>query len=31
VPEIRDGELVVPGGLGWGCDVHEDVLAAHSV
>ena len=29
VPEIRDGELVVPGGPGWGCDVVEDVLAAH--
>ena len=28
VPEIRDGELVVPGGPGWGCDVDEDVLAA---
>ena len=31
VPEIRDGELVVPGGPGWGCDVREDVLAAHPV
>ena len=29
VPEIRDGELIVPGGPGWGCDVREDVLAAH--
>lgn len=29
VPEIRDGELVVPRGPGWGCDVVEDVLAAH--
>ncbi|MFN8224330.1 MAG: mandelate racemase/muconate lactonizing enzyme family protein [Gaiellales bacterium] len=28
VPEIRDGELVVPGGPGWGCDVDEGVLAA---
>ena len=26
-PEIRDGELVVPWGPGWGCDVDEDVLA----
>ena len=25
----RDGELVVPSGPGWGCDVVEDVLAAH--
>jgi L-alanine-DL-glutamate epimerase-like enolase superfamily enzyme len=31
VPEARDGELVVPSGLGWGCDVDEDVLAAHPV
>ena len=30
VPEIRDGELVVPGGPGWGCDVVEDVLRAAS-
>jgi len=29
VPEIRDGELVVPSGPGWGCDVVEDVLRAH--
>ena len=28
---IRDGTLVVPGGPGWGCDVVEDVLRAHSV
>ena len=28
-PEIRDGELVVPAGPGWGCDVVEDVLRAH--
>ena len=25
VPEIREGELVVPSGPGWGCDVDEDV------
>jgi hypothetical protein len=31
VPEIRDGQLVVPAGPGWGCDVQEDVLAAHPV
>ena len=31
LPEIRDGELVVPTGPGWGCDVREDVLAAHPV
>ena len=31
VPEILDGELVVPSGPGWGCDVVEDVLRAHSV
>jgi len=30
VPEIRDGEIVVPGGPGWGCDVVEDVLRAHA-
>jgi L-alanine-DL-glutamate epimerase-like enolase superfamily enzyme len=29
VPEIRDGELVVPAGPGWGCDVREDVLREH--
>ena len=28
-PEIRDGELVVPAGPGWGCDVDEDVVRAH--
>ena len=28
-PEIADGELAVPSGPGWGCDVREDVLAAH--
>jgi L-alanine-DL-glutamate epimerase-like enolase superfamily enzyme len=28
-PEITEGQLVVPGGPGWGCDVREDVLAAH--
>lgn len=31
VPEVVDGALVVPGGPGWGCDVREDVLAAHPV
>jgi L-alanine-DL-glutamate epimerase-like enolase superfamily enzyme len=31
VPELRDGELVVPAGPGWGCDVVEDVLRAHPV
>jgi L-alanine-DL-glutamate epimerase-like enolase superfamily enzyme len=29
VPEIADGELVVPGGPGWGADVDEDVLRAN--
>ena len=29
VPEIVRGELVVPPGPGWGCDVREDVLRAH--
>jgi galactonate dehydratase len=29
VPEIAGGELVVPGGPGWGVDVNEDVLRAH--
>ena len=28
VPEIQNGEIVVPGGPGWGCDVDEGVLAA---
>jgi len=31
VPDIADGELVVPGGPGWGCEVREDVLRAHPV
>lgn len=31
VPAIADGELTVPQGPGWGCDVREDVLAAHPV
>ena len=31
VPEMRDGELVVPAGPGWGCDVREDVLRSHPV
>ena len=29
VPEIADGELVVPRGAGWGADVNEDVLREH--
>ncbi len=28
-PEIRNGELVVPDGPGWGVEVDEDVLRAH--
>jgi len=31
VPRIEVGELLVPDGPGWGCDVDEDVLAAHPV
>ncbi len=31
VPDVRGGELAVPAGPGWGCDVREDVLAAHPV
>jgi L-alanine-DL-glutamate epimerase-like enolase superfamily enzyme len=31
VPEVLDGELVVPAGPGWGCDVREDVLREHAV
>jgi L-alanine-DL-glutamate epimerase-like enolase superfamily enzyme len=31
VPDVRDGQLVVPPGPGWGCDVLEDVLRAHAV
>jgi galactonate dehydratase len=30
VPEIREGEIVVPAGPGWGADVNEDVLRAHA-
>ena len=30
VPEVRDGDLVVPDGPGWGCDVREDVLREHA-
>ena len=29
VPEIREGEVVVPTAPGWGADVDEDVLRAH--
>jgi L-alanine-DL-glutamate epimerase-like enolase superfamily enzyme len=29
VPQIVDGELVVPAGPGWGADVVEDVLRQH--
>jgi L-alanine-DL-glutamate epimerase-like enolase superfamily enzyme len=29
VPEIGAGELVVPSGPGWGCDVREDILRAY--
>jgi galactonate dehydratase len=29
VPEIGDGEVRVPAGLGWGVAVREDVLRAH--
>jgi galactonate dehydratase len=28
-PVIRDGELTIPGGPGWGVDVNEDVLREH--
>jgi galactonate dehydratase len=28
-PELRDGDLVVPSGPGWGVEVDEDVLRAH--
>lgn len=28
-PEIVDGAVVVPAGVGWGCDVNEDVLREH--
>ncbi len=31
VPTVEGGELAVAGGPGWGCDVNEDVLAAHPV
>ena len=31
VPDVRDGELVVPAGPGWGCDIREDVLRSHPV
>ncbi|TMK68988.1 MAG: mandelate racemase/muconate lactonizing enzyme family protein [Actinobacteria bacterium] len=29
VPEIRDGELLIPTGPGWGTDVDEEVLREH--
>jgi galactonate dehydratase len=29
VPEIRDGQIVVPPGPGWGANVNEDVLREH--
>ena len=29
VPEIRDGELLIPTGPGWGTDVNEEVLREH--
>jgi L-alanine-DL-glutamate epimerase-like enolase superfamily enzyme len=29
VPEVRDGELVVPAGPGWGADIVEEVLREH--
>jgi L-alanine-DL-glutamate epimerase-like enolase superfamily enzyme len=28
-PELRDGELVVPSGPGWGIELDEDVLGEH--
>jgi len=31
VPDVRDGELLVPSGPGWGCDVREDVLRSRPV
>lgn len=31
VPEITGGEIMVPTGPGWGCDVDEGVLEAHRV
>jgi galactonate dehydratase len=29
VPEIRDGELLIPTGPGWGTDVNEKILREH--
>ena len=28
-PVIRDGELLLPGGPGWGAEVNEEVVRAH--
>lgn len=27
--ELKDGQFVIPTGIGWGADVNEDALAAH--
>jgi galactonate dehydratase len=29
VPQVADGEIAIPPGPGWGCDVVEDVLREH--
>ena len=29
VPEIRDGEMLVPSGPGWGVAVNEEAVRAH--
>jgi L-alanine-DL-glutamate epimerase-like enolase superfamily enzyme len=29
VPEIIDGYMTVPTGLGWGTDINEEVALAH--
>jgi L-alanine-DL-glutamate epimerase-like enolase superfamily enzyme len=28
-PVIEDGEMLVPTGPGWGCDVREEAVLAH--
>ncbi|MDH3599073.1 MAG: mandelate racemase/muconate lactonizing enzyme family protein [Candidatus Tectomicrobia bacterium] len=29
VPEIKDGDLIVPSGPGWGAELNEEVIRAH--
>ena len=29
IPEIKDGQLKLPSGPGWGTDLNEEVIRAH--